>query len=536
MNKYEVLGVVGEGAYGVVLKSRNKEGNGELVAIKKFKETEDDEVVKKTTLREVKMLRMLRHENIVQLKEAFRRKGQLYLVFEFVEKNLLEVLEVCPNGLDVESVRFLVWQLCKAICFCHQHEVCHRDIKPENLLVNSDMSLKLCDFGFARTIAAKQVSPLTDYVATRWYRSAELLLGATKYTNSVDMWAIGCIMGEITDAQPLFAGESEIDQLYIIQKVLGPLTPEQMEMFLRNPRFHSLKFPDMSSPETLEKRYCRKMSKTALSFMKGVLSMEPMKRLAAAEALRHPYFETYGTSQEDDRRVRSREGRPSGSRHHQRKRERKEPPPKGVLNQSHAHAFAGEWPPKAVSGGTGGSDEWPSLAEKAEMGDKRGIAERLGSRKLKREKLVKKSPGVDASRGSHHYYPEEDKLYGLPSIKAPIEDAGRPPSRNAGHYEGSQSPDHMRWEDEDDRWVHPQHPQHDRDRSLQHDRERSLPHDRYDTVGSRERWDSRWHPDDRGYNPGPAKHPKESVTHYNSWLNRRVGPRQNDWLPFQQRF
>eukprot|EP00397_Hematodinium_sp_SG-2012_P014720 GEMP01014976.1.p1 GENE.GEMP01014976.1~~GEMP01014976.1.p1 ORF type:complete len:515 (+),score=126.80 GEMP01014976.1:238-1782(+) len=514
MNKYEVLGVVGEGAYGVVLKSRNKEVNGELVAIKKFKETEDDEAVKKTTLREVKMLRMLRHENIVQLKEAFRRKGQLYLVFEFVEKNLLEVLEVCPNGLDVESVRFLVWQLCKAICFCHQHEVCHRDIKPENLLVNSDMTLKLCDFGFARTIASKQVSPLTDYVATRWYRSAELLLGATKYTNSVDMWAIGCIMGEITDAQPLFAGESEIDQLYIIQKVLGPLTPEQMEMFLRNPRFHSLKFPDMSSPETLEKRYCRKMSKAALSFMKGVLSMEPMKRLSAADAVKHPYFETYGTPQEDDRRARSREGRPVGSRHHQRRRERKEPPPKSGHNPGHpgypvhnpghpvhtVHPAHWDGPPKATSADTGGSEEWPSLADKApEM-----KADRLGSRKPKREKLGKKSPGVDASR-SHHYYQEEEKIYGLPSIKTPLDDPARPPSRNAGHYEGSQSPDNMRWEDDDERWVHPH-----------------------------ERWDSRWHPDDRPYAaPAPAKHAKES--HYNSWLNRR-GPRQTDWLPFQQRF
>jgi len=510
MNKYEVLGVVGEGAYGVVLKSRNKEGNGELVAIKKFKETEDDEVVKKTTLREVKMLRMLRHENIVQLKEAFRRKGQLYLVFEFVEKNLLEVLEVCPNGLDVESVRFLVWQLCKAICFCHQHEVCHRDIKPENLLVNSDMSLKLCDFGFARTIASKQVSPLTDYVATRWYRSAELLLGATKYTSSVDMWAIGCIMGEITDGQPLFAGESEIDQLYIIQKVLGPLTREQMEMFLRNPRFHSLKFPDMSSPETLEKRYCRKVSKSGLSFMKGVLLMEPMKRITAAEALKNPYFETYFTPQDEDRRARSREGRPSGSRHHQRRRERKEPPAKsgghwdGPPPKSTATASA-QWEPppqKPAGAGTGGSEEWPSLAEKATESKN----DRLNSRKPKREKLGKKSPGVEASRG-HHYYPDEEKLYGLPSIKPPLEEPTRPPSRSAGHYEGSQSPDNMRWEEDDERWVHPQ-----------------------------DRWDPRWYPEDRPYAaPSASKHGKEPVSHYNSWLNRR-GPRQNDWMPFQQRF
>lgn len=145
MNKYEVLGVVGEGAYGVVLQCRNKETN-EIVAIKKFKESEDDEIVRKTTLREVKILRMLKHNNIVELREAFRRKGKLYrppsvrnryplltpcryLVFEYVEKNLLEILEEKPTGLDGELVRRLIYQLCQAIEWCHQHDVVHRDIK-----------------------------------------------------------------------------------------------------------------------------------------------------------------------------------------------------------------------------------------------------------------------------------------------------------------------------------------------------------------------------------------------------------------------
>jgi len=291
MNKYEVLGVVGEGAYGVVLQCRNKDTN-EIVAIKKFKESEDDEIVRKTTLREVKILRMLKHGNIVELREAFRRKGKLYLVFEYVEKNLLEILEEKPNGLAPELVRKLIYQLCQAIEWCHQHDVIHRDIKPENLLINtSDHALKLCDFGFARTVNTKSRSDLTDYVATRWYRAPELLLGDTCYGRGVDMWAIGCIMGELIDGQPLFPGESEIDQLYVIQKVMGPLTPSQNEMFLRNPRFVGLKFPDMTRPETLEKRYSGKMSKRALSFMKGLLRMDPAERLTGSAALEHPYFD-----------------------------------------------------------------------------------------------------------------------------------------------------------------------------------------------------------------------------------------------------
>lgn len=288
MNKYEVLGVVGEGAYGVVLKCRHKE-TSEIVAIKKFKESEDDELVRKTTIREVKMLKLLRQDNVVQLKEAFRRKGKLYLVFEYVEKNLLEVLEESSHGIAEELVRGYVYQLCKAIEYCHAQDVIHRDIKPENLLVSAEQMLKLCDFGFARTLPQKG-GALTDYVATRWYRSPELLLGCM-YGKEVDMWAIGCIMGELTDGQPLFPGESEIDQLYLIQKVLGPLTPEQQEAFQKNPHFIGLKFPEVPKPETLERRYTGKLGRVSLSFMKALLKMDPGQRMTANEALQHPYFE-----------------------------------------------------------------------------------------------------------------------------------------------------------------------------------------------------------------------------------------------------
>ncbi|KAF4669178.1 hypothetical protein FOL47_002659 [Perkinsus chesapeaki] len=290
------------GAYGVVLKCRNKE-TGDVVAIKKFKESEDDDVVKKTTLREVRILRMLRHENIVQLREAFRRKGKLYLVFEFVDKNLLELLDIYPQGLEADTVRYCIWQLSRAMEFCHRHDVIHRDIKPENLLINMhDKSLKLCDFGFARTLPSANgqdsatssgtgAGLLTDYVATRWYRAPELLLGSTMYGKEVDIWSIGCIMGEIVDGQPLFPGESEIDQLFIIQRVLGPLTPKQMEIFLRNPRFMGLKFPDMSKPESIEKRYLGKLSKRAMNFIKSVLIMDETKRLTGEGCVTHSYFE-----------------------------------------------------------------------------------------------------------------------------------------------------------------------------------------------------------------------------------------------------
>lgn len=123
---------------------------------------------------------MLKQENIVQLREAFRRKGKLYLVFEYVEKNLLEVLEQKTNGLEAEVVRNYIYQLVKAIAYCHSMDIIHRDIKPENLLVNQDGTLKLCDFGFARLLPQRGGN-LTDYVATRWYRAPELLLSYNDY-------------------------------------------------------------------------------------------------------------------------------------------------------------------------------------------------------------------------------------------------------------------------------------------------------------------------------------------------------------------
>ncbi|CAK73708.1 unnamed protein product (macronuclear) [Paramecium tetraurelia] len=285
MNKYEIMGVVGEGAYGIVLKCKNKETN-ECVAIKKFKETEDDEAVKKSIQREVKMLRMLKHPNIIQLKEAFKKKGKIFLVFQFVDRNLLELLEE-RKTLDQECIKRVIFQLVLAVHACHSVGIAHRDIKPENLLIDNDLNLKLCDFGFARTIQSQE--QLTDYVATRWYRSPELLI-SNNYGKQVDIWAIGCIMGELIDGQPLFPGENEMDQLYLIQKIIGPLTQDQMEKFQKNQRYIGMKFPEIVKSETIEKRYSGKMCNKGLNFLKQCLLMDPNKRLTSQDCLEHPYL------------------------------------------------------------------------------------------------------------------------------------------------------------------------------------------------------------------------------------------------------
>ena len=290
-NKYEVIGVVGEGAYGIVYKCKDRDTK-EFVAIKKFKETED-EIVKKTMRRELKMLQLLKHENVVEFKNAFKKKGNLFLVFEYVEKNLLELLQESPSGLEPSLIKKLIYQLCKAIKYLHDQNVIHRDIKPENLLINNDMILKLCDFGFARKISMKSNETLTDYVATRWYRSPELLITNGYYGPEVDYWAIGCIMGELADGEPLFPGENETDQLLCIQKVLGNLPQNQVDMFYRNPLYNGKNLLDVDRPETLERRYIGKLPKIAINFMKGLLELDPNKRLNGKTVFSHPYFENY---------------------------------------------------------------------------------------------------------------------------------------------------------------------------------------------------------------------------------------------------
>ena len=293
--KYEVLGVVGEGAYGIVYKCKNKETN-KYVAIKKFKETED-ELVQKTMKRELKMLQQLKHPNIVEFQESFTHKGNLFLVFEYCEKNLLEVLEESPDGLSPKLIKSFIYQICKAIAYMHKNNMIHRDIKPENLLIDENLNLKLCDFGFARKVKLDKnnnnINEMTDYVATRWYRSPELLLSGGIYGPEVDYWAVGCIMGELADGNPMFPGENETDQINCIIKVLGNLPEDLVNMFYKNPIYEGKELLHVSKVKSLERIYMGKLGPTAIDFMKGLLQLDPKKRLNSETVFKHKYFSCF---------------------------------------------------------------------------------------------------------------------------------------------------------------------------------------------------------------------------------------------------
>ncbi|KAM9381617.1 cyclin-dependent kinase-like 2 [Phaethornis superciliosus] len=291
MEKYQVLGLVGEGSYGVVTKCRNRE-SGKIVAVKKFLESEEDAVVRKIAVREIKLLKQLRHENLVSLLEVYKKKKRWYLVFEFVDHTVLDDLEAFPNGLDYGRVRKYLFQIIRGTAFCHSHNIIHRDIKPENILVSQSGVVKLCDFGFARTLAASGEA-YTDYVATRWYRAPELLVGDIKYGKAVDVWAIGSLITEMLTGEPLFPGDSDIDQLYHITKCLGNLIPRHQELFYKNPLFAGMRLPEVKEPETLDKRY-PKLSAAVLDLAKKCLQIDPDKRPSCAELLQCDFFNKDG--------------------------------------------------------------------------------------------------------------------------------------------------------------------------------------------------------------------------------------------------
>ncbi|XP_062523467.1 cyclin-dependent kinase-like 1 [Corticium candelabrum] len=290
MEKYEKLNKIGEGSYGVVFKCRVKE-TGQVVAIKKFVESEDDPVIRKIAMREVRMLKQLKHGNLVNLLEVFRRKRKLHLVFEFCDHTVLNELDNSPRGLDGKYVKRIVWQILQAVLYCHSHNCIHRDVKPENILITKNGIIKLCDFGFARVLTGPG-GEYTDYVATRWYRAPELLVGDTQYGPAVDIWAIGCVFAELIDGQALLPGKSDVDQLFLIRKTIGELIARHRHIFSTNSLFRGVTIPLPSHPEPLEVRYPTASPET-MSFMKCCLSQDPACRSTCSELLDHSYFDGF---------------------------------------------------------------------------------------------------------------------------------------------------------------------------------------------------------------------------------------------------
>ncbi|GAA54910.1 Cyclin-dependent kinase-like 1 [Clonorchis sinensis] len=295
MDRYEKLTRIGEGAYGVVFKCRHRD-TGDIVAIKKFTDSEDDPVIHRIAMREIRTLKQLKHPNLINLIEVFKRKRRLHLVFQYVDHTLLKELEQHPNGLDRTQIRKLTWQLLQALHFCHTHNCIHRDVKPENILITKTGQLKLCDFGFARLLTGPG-DEYTDYVATRWYRAPELLVGDTQYGPPVDIWAVGCVVAEMLTGLPLWPGRSDLDQLHLITRTMGDLVPRHREIFEKNMFFKGYKLQVPENKSCLDEKFktlSPPLTSKELDFLQCCLTMDPTERSNAEMLLKHPHMEFHG--------------------------------------------------------------------------------------------------------------------------------------------------------------------------------------------------------------------------------------------------
>ncbi|XP_036400659.1 cyclin-dependent kinase 2-like [Megalops cyprinoides] len=290
MDIFQKIEKIGEGTYGVVYKAKNKL-TGQSVALKKIRLDADTEGVPSTAIREISLLKELSHPNIVKLLDVLHTEKKLYLVFEYMNQDLKKYMDSSqPVGLPLPLVQSYLYQLLQGIAFCHSHRVVHRDLKPQNLLLNQSGAIKLADFGLARAFGV----PLRSYtheVVTLWYRAPEILLGCKYYSTAVDIWSIGCIFAEMVTKQPLFPGDSEIDQLFRIFKKLGTPNEEVWPGVTRLPDYKS-RFPRWA-PQDLAK-ITPKLQPAGQDLLRQLLCYDPSQRISAKAALTHPYFQNLG--------------------------------------------------------------------------------------------------------------------------------------------------------------------------------------------------------------------------------------------------
>lgn len=281
--------VIGNGSFGVVWQAKLVE-NDEVVAIKKVLQD------KRFKNRELQIMRLLHHENVVLLKHFFYSNGDkkdevyLNLVLEFIPETVYRIsrhYSKMKQCIPMLYVKLYMYQLFRSLAYTHSLGICHRDIKPQNLLLDPQSGvLKLCDFGSAKMLVKGE--PNVSYICSRYYRAPELIFGATDYTPAIDVWSCGCVFAELMLGQPLFPGESGVDQLVEIIKVLG--TPTRTQIEAMNPNYTEFKFPQIKA-HPWAKVFRPRTPQEALDLITVLLDYTPTFRILPMEALVHPFFD-----------------------------------------------------------------------------------------------------------------------------------------------------------------------------------------------------------------------------------------------------
>ncbi|WEW56297.1 serine/threonine protein kinase, CMGC, CDC2/CDK sub [Emydomyces testavorans] len=305
IREYEFLGKLGEGTFGEVYKARSKQ-SGSIVALKKILLHNEKDGFPITALREIKLLKVLSHVNIIRLEEMAversrgegRKKPSMYMVTPYMEHDLAGLLENPNVHLTEPQIKCYMLQLLEGLRYLHQSNILHRDMKAANLLISNKGILQIADFGLARPYDGPPPAPgkgggdavrdYTSLVVTRWYRPPELLLQLRRYTTAIDLWGAGCVFGEMFKGKPILAGSSDLNQAQLIFNLVGSPTEDNMPGWSALPGCEGVKSWG-SKPGNLSTVF-REQGPAAISLLSELLKLDWRKRINAIDALQHPYF------------------------------------------------------------------------------------------------------------------------------------------------------------------------------------------------------------------------------------------------------
>jgi mitogen-activated protein kinase 1/3 len=291
---FDLIKKVGAGAYGTVASFQDP-ATGQKIAVKKITDAFHDLIDGKRILREVKLLRSFNHDNIISILDMYPPDhpdfNDIYIVTDLMETDLHRVI-YSKQVLNEEHHQYFAYQILRGLLYLHSANVVHRDLKPSNILVNKNCDLKICDFGLARGFGTEEDDPtLTDYVVTRWYRAPEVVLLASEYTKSIDVWSVGCILCELIGRKPIFTGKDHLDQIRKILQVIG--TPNEDDMSWLPPKSPARAFI-RKVPVTQKVPWTNiypKASPAAVEALDRMLTFSPVKRATVHDSLVFPYFQ-----------------------------------------------------------------------------------------------------------------------------------------------------------------------------------------------------------------------------------------------------
>ncbi|CAH8333330.1 unnamed protein product [Eruca vesicaria subsp. sativa] len=280
---------IGQGAYGIVCSAINSETN-ESVAIKKIANAFDNKIYLKRTLREIKLLRHMDHENIVVIRDIIppplrNAFNDVYIAYELMDTDLYQIIR-SNQILKEDHCQYFLYQILRGLKYIHSANVLHRDLKPGNILLNANCDLKICDFGLARVTSESDF--MTEYVVTRYYRAPELLLNSSDYTAAIDVWSVGCIFMELMNREPLFPGKENDHQLRLLMQLIGTPSEEELEFLNETAKRYIKQLPRYPRQSMADK--FPTVHPLAIDLIEKMLTFDPRRRITVLDALAHPYL------------------------------------------------------------------------------------------------------------------------------------------------------------------------------------------------------------------------------------------------------